>query len=86
MEYLRGGGNSDIFNVGVGCGFSVWEVIAAVKEVCGVDFEVEVMPRREGDPAIVFCNPQKAREVLGFVTEHTELKDIITDEWAWERR
>ena len=86
LEYLRGGGNSDIFNVGVGCGFSVWEVIAAVKEVCGVDFEVEVMSRRESDPAIVFCNPQKARKVLGFVAEHTELKDIIADAWAWERR
>ncbi len=47
---------------------------------------VEVMPRREGDPAIVFCNPQKACEVLGFVAEHTELKDIIADAWAWEKR
>ncbi len=43
------------------------------------------MSRREGDPAIVFCNPQKAREVLGFVAEYAELKDIIADAWAWER-
>ena len=42
------------------------------------------MSRREGDPAIVFCNPQKAREVLGFVAQHAELKDIIADAWAWE--
>ncbi len=85
MKYLCGGGSSDIFNVGVGHGFSVLEVIAAVKEVCGVNFAIKTMSRREGDPAIVFCNPQKAHEVLGFVAQHAELKDIIADAWAWER-
>ena len=86
LDYLRDGGKSDIFNLGLGRGFSVREVAAAAKEVSGVNFAVKDMPRREGDPATVFSNPQKARQLLGFTPASPDLKTIIADSWAWECR
>ena len=86
LDYLRDGGKSDIFNLGLGRGFSVREVAAAAKEVSGVNFAVKDMPRREGDPATVFSNPQKARQILGFTPASPDLKTIIADSWAWECR
>ena len=51
LRYLRGGGDSPVSNIGYGNGFSVLQVIDAVKKVSGVDFEVRLKPRRGGDPA-----------------------------------
>src|SRR6266852_641404 len=51
LRYLRGGGASTTLNCGYGRGFSVLDVIETVKRVSGVDFAVEVAPRRAGDPA-----------------------------------
>ena len=51
LTYLRGGGPSVTMNCGYGRGFSVLEVIDTVKRVSGVDFKVDVAPRRAGDPA-----------------------------------
>jgi UDP-glucose 4-epimerase len=51
LRYLRSGASSLTLNCGYGRGFSVLEVIDAVKRVSGVDFKVEIAPRRAGDPA-----------------------------------
>jgi UDP-glucose 4-epimerase len=51
LAYLRGGGASTTLNCGYGHGFSVLEVIESVKHMSGVDFKVELAPRRPGDPA-----------------------------------
>src|SRR5262249_32628117 len=51
LAYLRGGGNPVTLNCGYGRGFSVLEVIDAVKKVSGRDFRVDLAPRRAGDPA-----------------------------------
>ena len=46
-----------VFNLGLGRGFSALQIVAAVKRVTGVDFEVVVAPRRAGDPASIFADP-----------------------------
>jgi UDP-glucose 4-epimerase len=75
-----------VVNCGYGEGFSVLEVIAAVKRVSGVDFEVRVAPRRAGDPASIVATGAKARAVLGWRPRHDRLDEIVQHALAWERR
>lgn len=83
VEYLLGGGDSDVFNLGSGQGFSVKEMIEAVREVTGRDFPVQVTPRRAGDPAVLVASSDKARSVLGWKPSRDNLQDIIGSAWGW---
>jgi UDP-glucose 4-epimerase len=86
LRYLRAGGERDIFNCGYGRGFSVLEVIDAVKRAAGRDFEVRMSERRPGDPARVVAASQRIRKVLGWVPEHDTLDTIVRDALSWEER
>lgn len=83
VEYLLGGGDSDVFNLGSGQGFSVKEMIEAVREVTGRDFPIQVTPRRAGDPAVLVASSDKARSVLGWKPSRDNLQDIIGSAWGW---
>ena len=69
LRYLRGGGASVTLNCGYGHGFSVREVIEMVKQVSGVDFKVEIAPRRPGDPAQIVAASDRARAMLGWTPQ-----------------
>lgn len=84
LTYLREGGRSDIFNCGYTKGYSVLEVVAAVKRVSGVDFKVELAARRPGDPAAIVAASEKIRRTLGWVPEHDDLDKIVAQALAWE--
>ncbi len=84
LAYLRKGGASDIFNCGYTKGYSVHEVIAAVKRVSGVDFKVELSPRRPGDPAAIVAASTKIRTTLGWTPEHDDLDRIVAQALKWE--
>lgn len=71
LEYLLRGGKSEIFNLGSEHGLSVREIVEAAREVTGVDFPVKLAPRRDGDPAVLIASNRKAREVLGWVPQHS---------------
>lgn len=86
LKHLRGGGKSDIFNCGYGRGYSVLQVIEAVKRTSNRDFEVKMSPRRPGDPAAVVAAPDKIMRELGWRPENADLDQIVTQAMAWERR
>jgi len=86
LKYLRDGGKSEIFNCGYGRGFSVLEVIDAVKRASGVDFKVNLADRRAGDPAALIACADKIRETLGWVPDHADLDEITSIALAWEDR
>jgi UDP-glucose 4-epimerase len=86
LAYLVRGGAPAIFNCGYGRGFSVLEVIEAVKRASGVDFRVDYGPRRAGDPAEIVASPQRIREVLGWRPQFDDLPTIIAHALAWERK
>lgn len=86
LHYLRQGGVSDIFNCGYSKGYSVIEVVAAVKRVSGVDFKVLLLPRRAGDPAAIVAASGKIREKLGWRPQHNNLEQIVAQAFNWERR
>jgi len=82
VEYLLDGGKTDYFNLGVGNGFSVREVIDTVKKVTGKDFKVVETERRPGDPAYLIAKSEKAKKVLGWKPEY-DLKDMVKTAWDW---
>jgi UDP-glucose 4-epimerase len=86
LAYLRAGGGSVTLNCGYGRGFSVLEVIDTVKRVSGVDFKVELAPRRLGDPACVVAASDRARSVLKWQPHFDDLKTIVCHALAWERK
>ena len=86
LAHLRNGGQSNIFNCGYSKGFSVHEVIAAVKRVSGANFNVKLSPRRAGDPAAIVAASAKIRSELGWTPEHDDLDTIVAQALAWEKR
>jgi UDP-glucose 4-epimerase len=74
-------GEHRIYNLGNGMGFSVQEVVDAVREVTGHPVPVQVGPRRAGDPAQLVASSDRIRADLGWTPEHTELTGIVRDAW-----
>ena len=83
LEYLRKGGASDIFNLGNGQGFSVKEMIAAAEKATGRSIKVEIGARRAGDPAQLIASSEKARSVLGWKPQFTDVERVIGTAWRW---
>jgi UDP-glucose 4-epimerase len=71
-----------VVNLGSGVGYSNRQVLDAVRNVTGVDFDVRVAPRRPGDPAAAVADTARARTVLGWRAEHSTLEEIVADAWA----
>ncbi len=86
LRYLRNGGASTVCNCGYGHGATVKEVIDVVKKVSGVDFKVEIGPRRPGDPAVIVARAERARELLGWAPKRDNLEQIVAQALDWERR
>ena len=85
MDYLMNGGESNIFNLGNGVGFTVKEVIDTAREVTGHPIPAKTTPRRAGDPAQLIASSEKARSVLGWHPEHADLREIIETAWNWHK-
>ena len=86
LGHLRNGGTSDVFNCGYSRGFSVLEVIDAVKRMSGRDFRVAYSPRRPGDPPEIVAESAKIRAALGWAPLHDDLDGIVKHALAWEDR
>jgi UDP-glucose-4-epimerase GalE len=79
-------GVPEAFNVGIGRGYSVREVLEAVRRVSGVDFPVRQEPRRAGDAARLFADPTRIERGLGWKATVTDLDEIVDSAWRWMRR
>lgn len=86
LRQLLEGGASARFNLGNGSGYSVREVIEAVRRVTGHPVPVVVGARREGDPPVLVADARAAREALGWQPRYADLDTIVAHAWAWERR
>jgi UDP-glucose 4-epimerase len=85
LNYLREGGSSQVLNAGYGRGFSVLEVVKAVKKISKADFEVRKSARRAGDPADLVSDAKLLPELLGWKPEYNDLETIVAHAFAWER-
>ncbi len=84
LAYLAAGGASDTFNCGYGRGFSVLEVVEAVKRAAGRTFEVRLGARRPGDPAQIVAASEKIRSSLGWAPAYADLDVIVRQALSWE--
>ena len=85
MNYLHAGGETTAFNLGNGSGYSVQEVIDTASRVTGKSVPFEKAPRREGDPARLVANSQKAKKILNWQPQFPDLKTIVQHAWNWEK-
>ena len=85
QDWLLAGRESLRLNLGTGSGFSVREVIEAARTVVATDIPVRYGPRRPGDPVRLVCDGTRAREVLGWRPERSDLAAMIGDAWAWRQ-
>ena len=86
LDYLAAGGASEVFNLGYGHGFSVREVVNAVRRTTGIDFSVAETGRREGDPPELVAGNEKIKALLGWRPLRDDLDHIIKTAWQWERK
>jgi UDP-glucose-4-epimerase GalE len=72
-----------IYNLAIGRGYSVLEIVEAVRRVTGADFPVEHAPRNPADPPTLLADPAKIRRELGWNAAITDLDEIVRTAWQW---
>ncbi|MGF9714466.1 UDP-glucose 4-epimerase GalE [Paenibacillus naphthalenovorans] len=85
VEKLRRGGESSVYNLGNGRGFSVKEVIDIAREVTGHPIPAVMEARRAGDPAILVASSERMKAELGWKPKRDILTQIIASAWTWHR-
>ncbi len=75
--------SSRVYNLGIGRGFSVQEVIETARRVTGRPIPAVAGPRRPGDPAVLIASSDKIRRELGWKPCYRDLPDIIKSAWRW---
>jgi UDP-glucose 4-epimerase len=85
LAHLRESGKSEIMNCGYGRGYSVTEVIDTAKKITGVDFKVENVERRPGDPPELISDNTKIMKLTGWRPKYADLDVIINTAWQWEK-
>jgi UDP-glucose-4-epimerase GalE len=84
LEALRPGQGLH-YNLGIGRGYSVREVVRTAEEVTGKPVAVKEGPRRPGDPSVLVASPEKVQRELGWRPRYTELRPILETAWNWQR-
>jgi len=79
-------GESRVYNLGSGSGYSVREVIEAARVVTGRHISAIVAPRRPGDLPVLVADSEKIGRELGWETDYNNLETIIDTAWNWHRR
>lgn len=86
LDWLMADKPSGFFNVGTGGGYSVREVLGAVEKVVGKPVPFRIGPRRAGDAPVLVANPAKIQETLGWKARYTQIEDIVSMAWEFERK
>ena len=85
LAFIESQEGAHAFNLGNGCGFSVLEIIDAVRRVTRESVAYEVMPRREGDPAVLVASSDLATRILDWRPHFTDIDEIIATAWRWHK-
>ena len=86
LDYLAKGGVSEILNLGTGQGSSVKQLADAVSRIAGKDMPRVIADRRPGDPPRLVASAEKAKSVLGWHPQHSDLDTILQTAWNWFQR
>ena len=86
LQYLLNNGESEVFNLGNGNGFSVREVIQTAEQVTGLSISVVESPRRGGDAPVLVGSSTKAQQGLAWQPRYAGLETIIGHAWQWHQQ
>ena len=85
VNHLLAGNDSFTVNLGTGKPVTVLQMVQAFEQASGKPIAYTIAPRRAGDVASVYANPELARQLLGFATDYT-ISDMCRDAWVWQSR
>ena len=85
IEKLKAKEGVSIYNLGTGNGYSVLQVVHAFEKACGHPIKYEIKPRCAGDIATCYCDPQKAKDELGWEAKYN-IEDMCADSWNWQKK
>ena len=85
LKYLLDGGESQVFNLGNGNGFSVREVIETARKITGKEIPALESERRPGDAPILVGSSDKAQKILGWSPNYADLNTIVSHAWQWHQ-
>ena len=85
LEYLQNGGESNIFNIGAGKGYSNLEVVEAAREITGQPIPLEIIASATGDADALIASCKKIKDTLGWEPQFSDIKEIIEDAWNWQK-
>ena len=83
LEYCENNAAVEAINLGTGNGYSVLQVVEAFGKACGHPIPYEIKPRREGDIATCYCDPEKAKNDLGWTAKYG-VDEMCQDTWRWQ--
>ncbi len=84
LEQIKADCGVKIYNLGTGNGYSVLQIIKAFEKACGHTIPYKVTPRRPGDIACCYANPEKAGAELHWRAERG-IEEMCEDAWRWQR-
>lgn len=85
LDKLRAGGDSSVYNLGSGSGFSVKEMVEVARQVTGHPIPARIVERRAGDPAVLIASSDKIKKELGWNPKKDKVEAIIADAWNWHK-
>jgi UDP-glucose 4-epimerase len=85
VEHLLSDGTSDYINLGIGQGHSVRQIISSLEKL-GVKVKATDAPRRAGDPAYLVADSSKAKTILGWRAQYTNIEDILKTAIYWHQQ
>lgn len=83
LKYLEEKGKSECFNLSNENGISVLEIINTAESVTGIKIKRNIVSRRDGDPAVLIGDSTKAKRVLGWKPQYSDINLIIRHAWNW---
>ncbi len=81
FEYIQNTGESITVNLGSGEGLSVMEILETARSITGKPIPAEITGRRSGDPAELVASAQKARELLSWTAEFSDVETLVSSSW-----
>lgn len=83
LTYLQAGNESNVFNLGSNTGYSVKEMVEAARKVTGKTIPTKMVTRRAGDPSRLVASSEKAKDMLKWEPQVTDIQAIIKTAWDW---
>lgn len=85
LKAISADADTTAYNLGIGNGFSVKDVVTLAEKITGVQIPVEIGPPRLGDPPRLVSDSSRIRKALGWTPRYSSLESIISTAWKWQK-